>query len=76
MNRIDQLFQQFLRERTYIQNITPATREWYETAWKAFNAPFAKVNDESERRGREEAGFRPLSESEYPGCRTEPAPAA
>ena len=44
MDRLDQLFQQFLRERTYINNVTPATREWYECAWKAFkvahtNAP-------------------------------------
>jgi hypothetical protein len=38
MNRLDQLFQQFLRERTYIQNVTASTREWYECAWKAFKA--------------------------------------
>ena len=36
MDRLDQLFQQFLRERTYINNVTPSTREWYESAWKAF----------------------------------------
>ena len=30
------LFEQFLRERVYINNITPATHEWYECAWKAF----------------------------------------
>jgi hypothetical protein len=35
MDRLDQLFQQFLRERTYINNVTPATREWYECARKA-----------------------------------------
>jgi hypothetical protein len=44
MNRLDQLFQQFLRERTYLHNVSPATREWYGCAWKAFtvaqtNAP-------------------------------------
>ena len=38
MNRLDQLFQQFLREHIYINNVTPATREWYECAWKAFTA--------------------------------------
>jgi hypothetical protein len=27
---------QFLRERVYLHNITPKTREFYETAWKAF----------------------------------------
>jgi integrase/recombinase XerD len=36
MQRLQQLFDQFLRERVYVNNITPATREWYECAWKAF----------------------------------------
>ena len=36
MTSLDQLFDQFLRERTYLQNVTPKTREWYETAWKAY----------------------------------------
>jgi integrase/recombinase XerD len=36
MQRLDQLFQQFLRERTYVHNVTASTREWYESAWKAF----------------------------------------
>ena len=36
MDRLDQLFQQFLRERTYITNVTPKTLAWYESAWKAF----------------------------------------
>ena len=38
MDRLDSLFQQFLRERTYINNVTASTREWYECAWKAFKA--------------------------------------
>ena len=38
MSRLEQLFQQFLRERTYINNVTASTREWYESAWKAFTA--------------------------------------
>jgi hypothetical protein len=38
MSRLQQLFQQFLRERTYINNVTASTREWYECAWKAFTA--------------------------------------
>jgi site-specific recombinase XerD len=29
------LFQQFLRERRYLNNVTPSTIEWYETAFKA-----------------------------------------
>ena len=36
MFTLDQYFQQFLRERVYLHNITPATQEYYETAWKAF----------------------------------------
>jgi integrase/recombinase XerD len=36
MSPLDQQFQQFLRERTYLQNITPKTREWYSHAWRAF----------------------------------------
>jgi len=36
MDPLDQLFQQFLRERVCLHNITPKTREFYETAWKAF----------------------------------------
>jgi integrase/recombinase XerD len=37
MQRLHTLFEQFLRERVYVNNITPATREWYECAWKAFS---------------------------------------
>jgi len=36
-NRFDQFFQQFLRERTYIHNVTSKTLSWYDTAWKPFN---------------------------------------
>jgi hypothetical protein len=43
MDRLDQLFQQFLRERTYINNVTTSTRGWYECAWKAFRAAQASV---------------------------------
>lgn len=30
------LFQQFLRERRYLHNVTPKTVAWYEAAWLAF----------------------------------------
>jgi site-specific recombinase XerD len=33
---LDELLQQFLRERKYLHNVSPATIEWYETSWKAF----------------------------------------
>ena len=35
------LFQEVLRERIYLHNVTPRTHEWHKTAWKAFLAePF------------------------------------
>ena len=43
MDRRQQLFEQFLRERTYIQNVTPKTLNWYQSAWKAFIASQAPV---------------------------------
>ena len=36
MPSLNSLFQQFLRERTYLKNVSPKTRVWYESAWKAF----------------------------------------
>lgn len=36
MATLDSLFQQFLRERTYLKNVSPKTRDWYQSAWKAF----------------------------------------
>jgi site-specific recombinase XerD len=36
MDRLDQLFQQFIRERTFVTIVTPKTIAWYESAWKAF----------------------------------------
>jgi len=35
--QIETLFQQFLKERKYLRNVSPQTIEWYETAWKYFN---------------------------------------
>jgi site-specific recombinase XerC len=37
MADLDSLFEQFLRERTYLKNVSPKTLVWYETAWKAFD---------------------------------------
>jgi hypothetical protein len=36
MISLDALFQQFLSERHYLQNVSPKTLDWYRTAWKAF----------------------------------------
>jgi integrase/recombinase XerD len=44
MDRLDQLFQQFLRERTFITNVTPKTIAWYESAWKAFKRARASTS--------------------------------
>jgi len=36
MSSLNDYFNQFLRGRVYLHNTTPRTREFYETAWKAF----------------------------------------
>ena len=36
MSDLNTLFDQFLRERVYLHNITPKTRDYYLTVWKAF----------------------------------------
>ncbi len=36
MPTLDALFDRFLRERTYLKNISPKTRVWYQTAWTSF----------------------------------------
>ena len=33
------LFEQFLRERTYLKNVTPSTLIWYRVAFKNHQAP-------------------------------------
>jgi len=38
MPTLTSLFEQFLRERRYLKNVSPKTIEWYETAWKGFLA--------------------------------------
>ena len=42
MTTLNEFFDQFLRERVYFHNITPKTREFYETAWKAFQRAHAE----------------------------------
>jgi hypothetical protein len=32
----DLFFQQFLRERIYLHNVTPKTAEWYRNVWGVF----------------------------------------
>jgi integrase/recombinase XerD len=37
MDSLQSLFDQFLRERQYLKNVTPKTIVWYETAFQSFN---------------------------------------
>ena len=36
MSALSALFERFLRERRYLQNVTPKTLTWYQTAFDAF----------------------------------------
>lgn len=42
---LDSRFDQFLRERIYLRNVTVKTRDWYESAWKAFRASRPSSDD-------------------------------
>ena len=37
---MQQLFDQFIRERIYLTGVTPATIKWHQSAWKAFQSAF------------------------------------
>lgn len=36
MSAVSTLFEQFLRERRYLKNVTPKTVVWYQTGFQAF----------------------------------------
>jgi len=36
MHPLNEYFDQFFRERIYLHNITPKTREWYQNVWVVF----------------------------------------
>jgi integrase/recombinase XerD len=38
---MQQLFDQFIRERLYLTGVTPATIKWHQSAWKVFQSAFA-----------------------------------
>jgi hypothetical protein len=40
-NPLATLTDQFLKERTYLKNVTPATLVWYHVAFKSYGASFA-----------------------------------
>jgi hypothetical protein len=48
--RIKEYFDQFVRERQFIQNVTPATLEWYHTAWTRFGLHIEKATNEADLR--------------------------
>lgn len=39
------LFELFLKERVFLKDVTPQTRVWYESAWRAFNASQTAAGD-------------------------------
>ena len=41
MPALSTLFEQFLRHRRYLQNVTPKTLTWYQTAFDAFSRTVA-----------------------------------
>ena len=45
---LGQLFDQFLRERTYVHNVTSKTRDWYESAWHAFKRSWPQLHPATE----------------------------
>jgi hypothetical protein len=48
--KTSEYFEQFVRERQYIQNVTPATMDWYRTAWKKFGPYLKDATNEGELR--------------------------
>jgi integrase/recombinase XerD len=43
-NDIHTLFEQFLKERLYVKNVTPKTLEWYRDAFHSFSPSFADLD--------------------------------
>jgi len=37
MQALNTLFDQFLKERVYLHNVTPKTAEWYRNVWLVFS---------------------------------------
>jgi integrase/recombinase XerD len=37
MSELNALFDQFLKERIYLHNVTPKTAEWYRNVWLVFS---------------------------------------
>ena len=35
---LDSQFEQFIGERIYLKNVSPKTRDWYQSAWQAFRS--------------------------------------
>ena len=46
MSVLPELSTRFLRERTYVQNISPTILAWYTQAWRAFVVQFAHFFEE------------------------------
>ena len=75
-NPLATLTEQFLKERTYLQNVTPATVVWYRTAFKSYRASFeddtapvpTKAVLQSFVIKQRELGLRPVTVNTYIGA--------
>lgn len=73
MSAVSTLFEQFVRERRYLKNVTPKTVVWYETAFQAFTraVPLAELGDLSKPRLQDfvvalrQRGLAPVSCNTY-----------
>jgi hypothetical protein len=59
MPSLNALFEQFLRERRYLKNVSPKTQVWYETAWATFLVS-AHLKARKSGRGSTESSLRVL----------------
>ena len=48
--RIEELFQQFTRERQFLTNVTAKTLDWYKTSWRKFGPFIGEALNEAELR--------------------------
>ena len=75
-NPLAMLTDQFLKERTYLKNVTPATLVWYRVAFKSYRASFANDTAPLPTKAalqdfvvkQREHGLRPVTVNTYIGA--------
>jgi site-specific recombinase XerC len=75
-NPLATLTDQFLKERTYLKNVTPATLVWYRVAFKSYCASFANNTAPVPTKAalqefvvkQREHGLRPVTVNTYIGA--------